>query len=376
MTCFDAAIVGAGPAGLTLARALLAGPLAGRRLLVLDSPSSRADAHALAWWADRPTPYDALATAAWDRVRVATPAGPIDADLGPYRYRVLAGEDLQDAARADLADRPEVTWVEAGVDEVRSGPDAVELRADDQRWRASWAFDSRYHLRELDDRPGVRLIQRFRGWTVRAPVDTFDPTLPTLMDLRFPQGDGLRFAYVLPRSPREALVELVAMGGDADLDDVEPWLRAAWGVPACEATVTEAGATPMASRPWPRASGRVLRIGVAGGRLKPSTGYGFLRMIDDADAIAASLTRRGHPFDLPRPAARWGLLDAMMLRLIARRPADAARAFDALFRRRPAPEVLRFLDERASCLAAARLGAALPIGPMLAANLGGGGRRA
>lgn len=57
----------------------------------------------------------------------------------------------------------------------------------------------------------------------------------------------------------------------------------------------------------------MLRIGLAGGLLKPSTGYAFTRIQHDSDQIVASLGRHGHPFDVRRSGWIWRLLDAWML---------------------------------------------------------------
>jgi glycine/D-amino acid oxidase-like deaminating enzyme len=49
---------------------------------------------------------------------------------------------------------------------------------------------------------------------------------------------------------------------------------------------------------------------------------GFRRIQRDSVAIARSLVRHGHPFHLPRPARRDGLLDALLLDVLDRDPAQ------------------------------------------------------
>lgn len=92
----------------------------------------------------------------------------------------------------------------------------------------------------------------------------------------------------------------------------------------------------------------MLTIGSKGGLLKAPTGYAYQRVQRDSAAIARSLRRHGHPFDLPEPPTRFRLYDGTLLDVITRRPAELERAFAAVFRHASAEPGLRFLDERTS----------------------------
>jgi hypothetical protein len=76
-------------------------------------------------------------------------------------------------------------------------------------------------------------------------------------------------------------------------------------------------------------------------------------MLADAEAVATSLERVGHPFDL-------GRMDAVLLRVIRDEPGRMVEIFDALTSRNPAPRVLRFLDERPGLLDLLRIIAGMP----------------
>src|SRR5439155_22842533 len=108
---------------------------------------------------------------------------------------------------------------------------------------------------------------------------------------------------------------------------------------------TESAVLPLCAGSASRGVGRVLAIGARGGLVKASTGYAYQRIQRDSAAIAASLARHGHPFDTPPAVRRHRLLDAVLLDVLDRDPAELERAFARLFRRNPAERVLRFLDE-------------------------------
>jgi lycopene beta-cyclase len=130
---------------------------------------------------------------------------------------------------------------------------------------------------------------------------------------------------------------------------------------------TESAVLPLRVSPPKRRDGHVLTIGARGGLVKASTGYAYRRIQRDSAAIARSLVRNGHPFDLPPPARRHRFLDSVLLDVLDRDPRQLERAFARLFLRNPAERVLRFLDEGSTVGAELRLIATMPPAPYLRA---------
>ena len=60
-----------------------------------------------------------------------------------------------------------------------------------------------------------------------------------------------------------------------------------------------------------------MTIGAKAGRVKPTTGYAFLRIQQDSAAIVHSLLAEGHPFAVPADARGYRLLDSIMLAVMA-----------------------------------------------------------
>jgi lycopene beta-cyclase len=253
------------------------------------------------------------------------------------------------------------------VREVRDGRARAAVRVGDAWVEADWVFDSR--PTPADFRPpdgGVLLRQRFKGWVIETPDERFAGETPTFCDFRTPQRGAVRFCYVLPYDARRALVEYVVYGPDAPDDDLRVYVEETLGIREYRVTFEERGVSPLAVRREGRRRGRrVLQIGVPGGRLKASTGYGYTRIQHDAAAIVRSLLRRGDPFGLPRERWSYRFLDALMLRVMARHGERIAEVFGAMFARNPVERVLRFLDEEASLVEALRLALTLPVGPFV-----------
>jgi len=50
-------------------------------------------------------------------------------------------------------------------------------------------------------------MQHFLGWFITSTTPAVDPSSMTLFDFRTPQRGSMRFFYILPFSPIQALVE-------------------------------------------------------------------------------------------------------------------------------------------------------------------------
>jgi lycopene beta-cyclase len=378
---FDFIIVGAGAAGLSLAYDLVQSSLGDRRILVLEPGRKDRDDRTWSFWSDEPTPFDAAALRSWGRLLFVGPEATETLALGSFRYRTIRGIDFYRFALGALSVKPNVRLVRAAVERVEDGEGGARVFAGGACYRGRWVFDSRFRLRELAPRAGERhvlLEQHFEGWEVETDHDAFDPSAATLFDFRAPPGDGPRFFYVLPFSPRLALVEYVLTRPSARAAVAEgppppsaasalrTYLEGTLGLRRYRVVRREGGASPLTDRPFPRRLGRsVMAIGVAGGRLKPSTGYAFTRIQRDSAAIVRSLERHGEPFRVPRDRRLYRFLDAVLLRLMTREGAAIVPIFAALFARNSPDRVLRFLDERASWFELLALVLTLPPWPFL-----------
>lgn len=367
---YDVAILGAGVSGLALAWELCDSRVADRSILLVDGARDDGELRTLSFWAEGPTALEPLVRHRWDTLRLRLGASSATVRLHEYSYRTLYFADLQRETKARLAARPQHRVVEGRVRSLEEDGDGVTITVGEVSHRARFAFDSRFHLSDLevDGRRHHLLRQHFHGWVVRAPRDVFEPEAATLFDFRVERPPGTAFFYVLPRSRREALVELVSL----DPVDAEPLLRAylreAFAVDDPEVLDHEAGVSPMTERPFPAQAGpRVRRLGIAAGRLKPSTGYALTRILDDAAAIVRRLEAGGDGQAPAAGSALYRLLDAVLLEVWEAEPAAIPPIFAALFLRNPGDLALRFLDERCGPLQILRLIAALPPAPFLRA---------
>ena len=355
----DALIVGGGAAGLALAVHLAGSGFRHRAVVVVEDGSRPLADRAWAYWSDSDAMADAASARAFDRFWVRSDGGAHLVELDRFRYRAVAGRDLDRAADAALLGAPRFARVSGRVTEIHDGPDHASVVVDGHAVRADWVFDS-VGIRDPSvpgappptraARPGHSLV--FTGRRIETDVDTFDPAAPTLMDFRTRQGRDLAFVYVLPSTPRVALVEharFTAAVGDASgigQTALDAYLREVLRVGNHRVLATERGTIPLVTARPPRPGRRVVLIGTPAGMVKASTGYGLARIQRHSAALARSLATHGHPFDVPRSRARHRALDAVLLEAIRREPTHVITAFTRLFVANPGDRVLAFLDER------------------------------
>ncbi len=349
----DAVIAGGGLSGWSLAANLADEGWRNRRVLLVDDPQARAPAAAWGFWSKGTGRLDGAVSRSYRRVGIHAAGGSREVELGPYRYHVVRRQDLIRVARLVIegaVNRPRFQVRSGRVDSIRDDGDGAVVAVDGEQVRCRWAFDS------VSGPPrGTPVDARlaFTGWEVRTDGAVFDADRPTLFDFRTPQGASARFVYVLPTAGDRALVELTEFvprggrpAGDADRGAaLARYLADVLGVRGYETLRTESAVLPLRARPVPRRTGSVLAIGATAGLVKASTGYAYQRIQRDSAAIASSLVRHGHPFQVPVMPSRYRLLDAVLLNVLDHDPAQLELAFADLFRALPAELVLSFLDE-------------------------------
>lgn len=257
-------------------------------------------------------------------------------------------------------------------------PTGVEARTSRGTFRARLAFDARHAgggaLRALDAPGHLHLCQSFVGWNIETERACFDENTATLMDFRLQTGapDGVDFAYVLPTSPTQALVESTHFGAralpkaahEAALHD---YIARHVSGGDYRIIARERGELPMASAPLRERIGRrTWAIGVAGGAARPSSGYAFGRIQKQTARMAQQIVD-GTLGDAPSKAARtqlkarkYAMLDEIFLQVMARDARLARQCFMRMFTRVPPAALVRFLSEESSLADDARIIAALP----------------
>jgi lycopene beta-cyclase len=376
---YDFIIAGGGAAGLSLAYQMIYSPLSKRNILIVDKDDDDQLLRNWGFWMrpERLTAFDQVEHHAWNRLEFICGDESQHIELGSYQYRLMHGAHFYRFALEQLAACPNVSFARGVIDRIEDGPQEARVVVNEVTYSAEWVFDSVVKPAELKCSLNHHqfLLMQFKGWEIETPQPAFDPGCARLMDFRTPQAGQMRFFYVMPYSATHALVEFTAFTSNILAQEtyesaLNAYLDQVLGGKGYDILSVENGAVPITDYPFKRQEGqRVMTIGAKGGRIKPSTGYSFMRIQKDSQAIVQRLVRTGQPFGVPKDPAFYQLCDAMMLRIMSKHGAHIGPIFAAMFRNNPIQSVLRFLDEESTPLETLRLIVTLPVRMFLLALL-------
>ncbi|MEC7781050.1 MAG: lycopene cyclase family protein [Pseudomonadota bacterium] len=370
---FDVAILGGGMSGLALACHLdernAQGDKCVRNGVVLEPRTDYQRDKTWCYWQQQPGLFDQAITHSWSswEVRSAGRRWVSTCAQTPY-VRVDSGRYYELAAAKLAQSNTLALNLNVGAQTIARLDDCFKVETTQGDLLARRVVDTR--PRAI---PEGTLLQHFYGWEIETEKDVFDPSTVTLMDFGAGSADNIHFYYVLPFSPRSALVETTHFSKETgSIDQYETelrhYLQHRYGLARWQIKHTEQGVLPMAKRGQKRAQRAdcdALSLGLHGGTVKPSTGYCFPHAQDQAAELALWLTtaRGTSPPRLRGFAARW--FDGVFVTFLENQAPAAPDAFLRLFQRVSPDALVRFLSDRATPLDYLRVIAALPKLPML-----------
>lgn len=218
----------------------------------------------------------------WSRVAFTSSQGTRSVECSDTPYVLVDGDSFFDAALTRLQERD--VHIEWGCSSVEIVDGALRVNSKPQFFDI--VVDAAFTER------GVKALlwQSFGGLWVTADEDLFDPSEARLMDFGGSTRESpVSFMYVLPTSRRAALVEHTTFSLSPQpfgwhKEFCERWLhervRSSYRVHG-----EEHGAIPMGLRNNSQQPS-TLAIGTCGGAVRPSTGYAFQAIQDQADSLA------------------------------------------------------------------------------------------
>ncbi|GEM_PF-99592 len=361
----DLIVAGAGLGGLSFLWHWLESENRSQRITVIDRTFEPRSDRTWCFWGPPTAMFSVTACHSWHNAEVRFSDFAARQNLGNLRYHCIQSEDYQRLVLARIRNHPNVTLIEASIQEIGEDDDGAFVVSSVGRHTASWVVQSvqGHTARGVTARYPIR--QHFGGLEVETTRPVFTPDRFTMMDFRVPQRDGVTFMYTLPTSETTALVEHTVfspttMTPEEHFEATEQYIR---GTLDTDFTVLrrESGDLPMDDTfPPQQSSPRVFNIGIVGGNIKPSTGYAFSRIQRHTRVLASSFALTGRLTPVAASPSRFALYDLLFLRVMHSKPAHALMVFEALFRKNPIENVMKFLDERTHLFEELRMFVGLP----------------
>lgn len=357
---FDIAIIGAGAAGLQLLYELTqvhaVDPL---KILVIDS----GDRSEKSWcfWQKNQSIYSHLIEKKWNHLAfVGADGTEIKSCVEPIHYHYISSEKFYSYFFSEYIPKNPGITVVVGLakDVVRRDENFSISLASGETFSSQRVADSRFNQEDWQNSGG--LYQHFYGKFIRTDTPSFDENKATLMDfsLRQKHEHFTCFHYILPFSKTHALVETTVFSTKkyelAYYKELweEYWETKLGSIPyALEKE--EMGSIPMSDYVFQLESEGILKIGTAAGQVKPSTGYAFTRMNQDAKNIVSNSIRK-------RPG-RFRFYDRLLLSIIKTDTKKFPEVMKRLFNSVPMPQILTFLDEKSTLIQEIQIFYRLPI---------------
>lgn len=371
----DLAILGAGCAGLSLARELAKHQVT-QSVLVIEPRLTYPDDRSWCFWAPDTHTGSAWVSHSWPRWLFGRQGATTRSQSCPgYRYQYIRSSDFYQGSLATIQAWPSI--------DLKLGESVVDLRPLEQGWQVTTTAGTYLAKQVVDTRPPPKqrrdqspLQQCFLGAEIQLTharcTDTKAAELMT--DMRTVNGEFC-FSYVLPFAPNRLLVEVTFFARTppprASLESLLMQLIADRGWADATILRTEFAELPMGLPDEPASDQKQpLLAGLRGGALRPSSGYGFLRIQHWASHCAQRYNTDSTLVNQTTSGFWLQKMDQLFLSVLQTNPARAAEIFDRLLGNTKPERFIRFMNDEASLSDCLHVVACLPKTPFLKALVG------
>jgi lycopene beta-cyclase len=343
-----------------------------KKVLIVESRSEYLNDRTWCFWGTDSAQLRHLVSHRWQTILLQTQDRKVKVDCSTAPYEMIAAETFYAAALQKISQNP-------GIELATGTAVTSEPWRDGDLWRFETTTGQHAGRFLIDTRPSLPiqtgeavLWQSFLGQEIECDEPAFDPTSATLMKFLPVENGLIPFVYVLPFSPKRALVEFTVFSptplGAAELSQgLELGITAEVGAARYAVRRTEHGILPMGlTKPAPRAQTSSVRVGVASGGARPSSGFAFQRIQRWAQTCAEALLAGEAP--VAHAPDSWSLaaMDHLFLRVLRARPENSADLYLSLFGIPNPHRLIRFMSDQATPADCASVAFSLPTWPFLA----------
>ena len=317
---------------------------------------------------DKPHLFDNIVSKKWTHINFYGNKDLERLDISPYTYQTIQGIDFYNFTLRKISECDHIDIKYESVERITQlEKNQVKVSTSHEEFIGTMVFSSIVSHYPTEDLHFV--WQHFKGWVIETDTNQFDIDTATFMDFRIDQEGETRFVYVLPFAENRALIEATIFSENKwNSKDYDPiiidYINSYLNLDNYEVIEEEEGAIPMTtSRFNDNKSDSIIPIGTLSDSVKPSSGYAFIRIQEEADQIIEQLTHK-KAVDTYRKS-RFILYDRTLLDVIIRNKRSAKHIFSLMFQRNTSQQIFAFLNEKTSLFQEINIFRTLPIWPFL-----------
>ena len=348
---YDYIFLGAGCASLSIIMRMIASKkFSQKKILLVDREPKTKNDRTWCFWEKESGFFEDIIYRKWSKLFFKTDNISIPLEMGDYRYKMIRGIDFYDKCFSVIKQQENIDIIYGEIS-FEEDYELTTLKINNKLLepdKKTILFNSLYSP-SARQKGKFHLLQHFKGWTVETAYDFFEAKQATLMDFRVCQNHGTTFVYVLPLSATKALIEYTLFTENllpvAEYDiALKNYLEEFLALNDFTIAEEEFGVIPMTNANFPFFKNGMYFIGTAGGQTKASTGYTFLFIQKQADTIVQELISKGKLSKNKKTKNRFFFYDSTLLHILSKNLLPGKTIFSILFRKNPADQVLKFLD--------------------------------
>jgi len=321
-----------------------------KQILVIDQSSKTINDRTWCFWEQQPNLFEEIVYHKWKQLDFYSDHFSARFDILPYEYKMIRGIDFYNYILEKAKQRDNIHFYYGKVQSLKSETNTAIVTVDQKQFSADYIFNSILFHPPPDNNNFYHLLQHFKGWMIHTSSAVFDERIATFMDFRIVDQPDTRFVYVLPVSFNQALVEYTVISkqvlqqqeyNEALKKYISTFLKPKDYIIKEE----EFGVIPMTNYSFPKGDGRIVNIGIPGGRTKASSGFTFRFIQKHSEVILQALINNKSPhIKSSISQKRFRLYDSTLLNILQHKKISGEEIFAYLFKKNPPQRVLKFLD--------------------------------
>lgn len=345
-------IVGGGLAGLQLAHSISKDVFfKGKKIAIVDSDRKSKNDKTWCFWEKNSGAWDHIIHKSWQKGKFIGSEVEKELDLAPYSYKMLRSLDFYNYIKSELKDSNDIIFIKDKISKI----DQVTRTAigNEKNYTATHFFDSRPPEKFKGHIKSSLIHQHFKGWYIETEEHVFNPEIFTMMDYSIKHKDSASFTYVLPLSSKKALVEFTFFTPFITSDHVydqylKRYIKEVLGINKFRLIEEEKGTIPMTDYPFHKENtGKLTKIGTAGGWVKASSGYSFKNTERKVEQVIENIKNGLRPSE-NLINKKFSKYDAIFLDVLQNRNDLGESLFTKFYTKNSIQDIFRFLDEETS----------------------------